>query len=114
MGTAHDGVGSALVAAIGVRYQFGRGRIRPYLTAGLGMIGSRTVWSTATVAGGQVLLSERTQRDTGFGPDVGAGVRLDLSTRLSLRPEVRWLEASVASPLSLSVTRLSARLAYTF
>jgi hypothetical protein len=114
IGDAHDGVESALVASAGVRYQFGSGRIQPYLTAALGILHSRSVWSTASVVGPRVILTEEHVRDTGIGPDLGAGLRFRMGRRLSLSPEVRWLDASVRSRLNLAVTRLALRTAVTW
>jgi hypothetical protein len=75
---------------------------------------TRSVWSVAQVEGSSVVLSESARRDTGVGPDIGAGLDIRLGRRLSLRPEARWLEASGISPLNLSITRLTVRTAYTW
>jgi opacity protein-like surface antigen len=112
LGTAHEGVRSATVVSLNGRYEFKAGRFRPYVTAGLGVLRSTSVWSTAVVQGRQVLLSEEELRDTGFGPDLGAGLRVALTPNVSISPEIRWLDASLRSRVNLSVTRVSVRAAY--
>lgn len=112
VGDARDGIESVTIAAFDARYEFRGRKLRPYLFGGLGILRSRSVWSTARVDGKQVVLTEDRMVDTGFGPDLGAGFRLDLSPRVSFRPEVRWLDASVKSRLNLGVARVGAFLAY--
>ncbi len=114
VGSAHDGVTSATIASVGVRYQFTAGKVRPYVTAGVGMLRSTSVWSTARVSGDRVILTEDAMSETGFGPDLGAGLRIPLGSHMSISPEVRWLEASWRSPLNLAVTRATVKWAYSW
>jgi opacity protein-like surface antigen len=114
VGSARNGALSATVASISAEYQFAFGRVRPYVTAGLGVLRTRSVWSTAVVRGNEVFFSEEEMRDTGIGPDLGAGVRFELTPRFSLGPEVRWLDASLQSRANLAVTRVSVRAAYSW
>jgi hypothetical protein len=112
VGRTHNGVRSATVASVLARYQFTRQRVRPYVTAGLGVLRSTSVWSSGVVEGNQVILTETEMTDVGFGPDLGAGIRVEITRSASIRPEVRWLEASFGSRLNLAVTRLSVRAVY--
>jgi hypothetical protein len=112
VGGGRDGVLSVQTFTVGARYRFRRGRINPYVTAGLGVLRSWSVWSTARVDGSRVVLTEEERRDTGIGPDVGAGLNMRIGRHLSVRPEVRWLEASARSALNLSATRVVVRTAY--
>jgi hypothetical protein len=114
VGTGRNGVLALQSVSIGGRYRFGRSRIGPYLAGAFGLMRTRSVWSVAQVEGSSVVLSESARRDTGVGPDIGAGLDIRLGRRLSLRPEARWLEASGISPLNLSITRLTVRTAYTW
>ncbi len=114
VGEAHNGVHSATVASVTVQYQFGTRRLQPYVLAGLGVLHSTSVWSTATIEAGHVRLSELESRDTSIGPDVGFGIRLNVTPTLSVNPEVRWLDASLHSHLNLAVTRLTIRAGYSW
>lgn len=112
VGDAHDGVEAVTVASFGARYEFRGKRFRPYVLAGLGVLRSTSVWSTATVTGNRVILTEQRVNDTGIGPDLGVGISFDLSPHLSIRPEFRWLDASVRSRLNLGVARAGTLIAY--
>lgn len=112
VGQGRDGVEAATVTSVGVRYEFTGLRFRPYLTAGLGILRSASVWSSATVDGKRVILSEQRLRDTGFGPDLGVGMRVAVSPHVAILPEISWLDASVRSRVNLGVTRVGARAAY--
>ena len=111
-GDAHDGVRAATVASLTALYRVGSGRVQPYVLAGIGVLRSRSVWSLSVVQGDRVVQTEQEQRDTGLGPDLGAGLRIAVTPRLSLSPEIRWLEGSARSALNLSVTRVSLRASY--
>jgi hypothetical protein len=114
VGRTHNGVRSATIGSVLARYQFSRRGVRPYVTAGLGVLRSRSVWSSGVVEGNQIILTETELTDIGVGPDLGAGIRVDVTRRASIRPEVRWLEASFRSRLNLAVTRLSIRTVYSW
>ena len=112
-GTGRNGVRSATMASVNARYEFRGQRVRPYVIAGLGVLQTTSVWSRATVDGSRVLVTEEELEDTGFGPELGAGLRVEVTRRMSITPEVRWLEAAWRSRLNLAVTRLSIRAAVT-
>jgi opacity protein-like surface antigen len=80
-----------------LQYSFGDHRVQPYLSAGLGLL--RSVPDTAGV-------------DKGFGPNLGAGLRVDAHEHVPVRAEIQWLEGAWLSPLNLSVTRISAGTGY--
>jgi hypothetical protein len=57
--------------------------------------------------------SDRPQfNSAGFGPDLGAGVRLRVARSWSMETEVRWLDAPWLSRQNLAVTRLLAGVTY--
>jgi opacity protein-like surface antigen len=114
VGDAHDGIRSAAIASVSAQYQFKGERVRPYLIGGLGVLHSNSVWSRADVKGTQVTLTEQEQSDTGFGPDLGAGLRIAPARNVVIRPEIRWLDASWISQANLAVTRISVRAGYSW
>jgi opacity protein-like surface antigen len=114
VGEAHDGVRSATIGSMSAQYEFKGNRVRPYLIGGLGVLHTKSVWSRADVTGNRVVLSEQELSDTGYGPDLGAGLRIAPARSVVIRPEIRWLDASWISRLNLAVTRLSVRAGYSW
>ncbi len=114
VGVGHDGPRSIMSISANLQYRFRSRRLQPYVLAGLGVMRSTSVHSTTRVMGSQAIVTEEESRDTGFGPDLGAGLRIPISRSLSINPEIRWLEASVLSRENLAVTRLTLRVAYSF
>jgi hypothetical protein len=112
VGVGHDGPRSIAVASLTVHYRFRTGRVQPYLLGGLGMMWSRSVHSVTHVQGPIAIISESESSDRGFGPDLGAGLRLAIGRGLSISPEVRWLDAPWRSRQNLAVTRLQLRATY--
>ena len=53
-------------------------------------------------------------RDRGFGPDLGAGLRIVLSPHVAISPEIRWLDASLMSRENLAITRLGIGATYSW
>jgi opacity protein-like surface antigen len=114
VGIGHDGPRSVMSLSANLQYRFRNRRLQPYLLAGVGVMRSRSLHSTTRVMGSQAIVSEEESRDTGFGPDLGAGLRLPMTRSLSINPEIRWLEAGALSRENLAVTRLTLRVAYGF
>lgn len=112
VGVAHDGPRSISVVSISAQYRFTGRRVQPYLIAGLGMMRSRSLHSLTQVQGPIALVTESESSDRGFGPDVGAGLRVPVGRSWSLNPEVRWLDAPWLSRENLAVTRLVLEVAY--
>jgi opacity protein-like surface antigen len=106
IGTAHDGLTKMTVMSINVRRYFGDGRLQPYLTGGLGVMWSRSLHSLTQVRGPIATVTETASSDRGFGPDLGAGLRIKLASSWSVEAEVRWLDAPWRSRQNLAVTRL--------
>ena len=106
VGTAHDGPTKATVMSLSVRRYFGDGRLQPYLTGGLGVMWSRSLHSITHVQGPIAIVSEFVSNDRGFGPDVGAGLRVRIARSWSVEAEVRWLDAPWLSRENLAVTRM--------
>lgn len=111
-GIGHDGPRSALVTSLTFHYRFGQGRIQPYVLGGLGVLWSSSLHSLTQVRGSQAIVTESESRDRGFGPDLGAGLRIALGGRASVAPEIRWLDAPWLSRENLAVTRILLRASY--
>jgi opacity protein-like surface antigen len=106
VGLAHYGPTRMAVMSMNVRRSFGDGRLQPYLTGGLGAMWSRSLHSVTQVRGSITTNSEFASNDRGFGPDLGAGLRMRVARAWSLEAEVRWLDAPWLSRQNLAVTRL--------
>ena len=112
VGSAHEGPDKMAVMSFNVRRYFGDGRVRPFLTGGLGVMWSRSLHSVTQVRGSIATNTEFASSDRGFGPDLGAGMRLRLARSWSVETEVRWLDAPWLSRQNLAVTRLLAGATY--
>jgi hypothetical protein len=113
-GTTHTGIRPPTVMAAVVHYRFKGQRVRPYLTGGIGALFSRSVQPTSPVGGPEIIHTEAEVGETGYGPDLGAGLRVAVSRRFSVSPEIRWLDAPWLSGANLAVTRIVARTAYSW
>jgi opacity protein-like surface antigen len=114
-GPTHQGIRSPTIASANLQYRFKARRVQPYVTAGIGVMRKKVVRSTGPIGGPDMLRqTEAEVSDTGFGPDLGAGIRLSLSRAISINPEIRWLEASLRSRSNLAVTRVAVRTAYSW
>ncbi len=115
IGRGRDGALAATAMSVRVRWEIGRSQmVRPYVSVGPGWLMTRSVWSTATIMGGTVVLTEQEQRDVGVGPDLGVGLRLALRPGVTLSPEVRWIEGAARSRVNLATTRASVRAAWSW
>jgi len=112
VGTAHEGPDKMAVMSFNVRRDFGGGRVHPFLTGGLGVMWSRSLHSITHVRGPVATVSEFASKDRGFGPDLGAGLRLRVAPSWSVEADVRWLEGAWLSRQNLAVTRLRAGVTY--
>ena len=112
VGAGRDGPSSATVTSVGIQYRLKGERVRPYFTAALGVLWTTSLSSITRVTGSVATISEFASSDYGFGPDLGAGVRIALTKDLAVSPEIRWLEAPWMSRHNLAVTRLTVRTSY--
>ena len=102
-------------STLGDRLNIGSRRVQPYVMAGIGFMREKVVQGTGPIGGPDMLhQTEAEVSDTGFGPDLGAGLRLSLSRAMSINPEIRWLDASLRSRSNLAVTRVAVRTAYSW
>jgi hypothetical protein len=106
IGDGHYGPREAAVASLGVHYRFGGDRIQPFLFAGVGVLWTSSLHTTTYANMNPAVMVQGESRDRGFGPDLGAGLRIRLSRHVAISPEARWLEAGLLSRENLSVTRL--------
>jgi opacity protein-like surface antigen len=108
VGEARQGVLSATLASANVLYEFGEPRrARPYVTGGIGALWSRSVSSILTVRDDIGVFTERVNRNVGLALNVGAGLRVAVSRRFSIRPEIRIYDASARSRQNLTIVRSS-------
>ena len=112
VGAAREGPSKMDVMSLSIRRYFGNGRLQPFLTGGLGVMRSRSFHSVTQIQGPMAMMSEFESRDTGFGPDLGAGLRFRIAPSWSLETEVRWLDAPWLSRQNLAVTRLLTGVTY--
>jgi len=112
VGIAHYGPYSAAVTSLAFQYRFAGTRVRPYLLGGLGVLWSKSLHSLTQVQGPIAIVSESASSDRGFGPDLGAGVRITFGRHFAVSPEIRWLDAPWLSRENLAVTRLVVRVSY--
>lgn len=112
VGSGHDGPRSMTVMATTAHYRFTGERVQPYVFGGIGIMWSRSLNSLTQVQGPIAFVTESESRDRGFGPDLGAGLRIAISRHLTVSPELRWLDAPWTSRQNLAVTRLLLRATY--
>jgi opacity protein-like surface antigen len=112
IGAGRDGPTSATVTSIGMQYRLKGERIQPYFTAALGVLWTTSLSSITRVTGSVATITESESSDHGFGPDLGAGVRIAVTKNLAISPEIRWLDAPWLSRQNLAVTRLTIRSSY--
>jgi opacity protein-like surface antigen len=114
-GPTHHGIRSPTIASANLQYRFKTRRVQPYVMAGIGVMREKVVQGTGPIGGPDMLgQTEAEVSDTGFGPDLGAGLRVPLFRAISINPEIRWLEASFFSRSNLAVTRVVVRTAYSW
>jgi hypothetical protein len=112
VGVAREGPTSMTVASINARYHFTKHRLQPYLIGGLGLLWSRSLHSVTNVQGAIAVMTELESRDSGFGPELGAGLRLPVGRGWSVNGELRWLDAPWLSRQNLAITRVVANVTY--
>jgi hypothetical protein len=105
VGSAREGFLEATMLSGNVSYFFGGSRVRPYVTASVGVIWTESVNSLTVVGGTAATLSEFHETDTGLAIGVGFGVDVPLTAALSLRPEFRTYSCSAMSRVNLGLHR---------
>ncbi len=113
-GSASNGVSAANIASVNAFYQFGRSRVQPYVTGGIGALMSNTVSSILYVRDTTAIFEEQRYRDTGVAVNFGGGIRFRLSRSLYFRPEIRMYNAVIRSRANLSLFRASVGFGYEF
>jgi hypothetical protein len=78
---AREGISSLTLASGNILYYFSDKRIQPYVSAGIGGIWERGVFNSVT--------SEGKYRYNDVAGTAGAGVRISITPRISVRPEFR-------------------------
>ena len=114
VGGGRYGPREATVTALGIQYRFKGGRFQPFLFAGAGLLWTTSLQTTTYASVNPAVMVESETRDRGVGPDLGAGLRIALSEKVAVSPEIRWLDASLLSRENLAVTRLGIRATYSW
>ncbi len=104
----------AAVAAVTVQYRFRGHRVQPFVLAGIGKLATSSFHTTTYAATRPAVMVESASSDSGFGPDLGGGLRLNVTRFLAVSPEVRWLDASLRSRENLAVARFGIRTTLTW
>lgn len=110
-GSAREGVLNATMLTGNVSLFFGT-RVRPYVTASVGVLWSESVNSLTRVGSTAATLSEFQEDDAGLAIGVGFGVDVPLTQSLSLRPEFRTYSAVALSRSNLAMHRATVGLRY--
>jgi len=87
VGGGRYGPREATVASLGVHDRFRGDRIQPFLSAGVGVLWTATLHTTTYGGTRPAVMVESESRDHGFGPDLGAGLRIMLSPHVAISPE---------------------------
>jgi hypothetical protein len=111
-GSGLAGVQSTTVLSGALVYVFDAGAIQPYVLGGVNVLWSRSL-STATIVRDDVgTIVQHEDRDRGFGPTAGFGVRVPLGPRVVVRPDVRLSSGSVMGRENLNVLRTSVAIGF--
>jgi hypothetical protein len=105
VGSAREGFLEATMLSGSVSYFFERPRVRPYVTASVGVLWTESVNSLTIVNSTRATLSEFHENDTGLAIGVGFGVDVLLTPALSLRPEFRTYSSVAMSRVNLGLHR---------
>ncbi len=112
VGSAREGLSGMTTLSADAVYEFGQGRTRPYVIGGVGGLWSNGVSSMLTVGPDRAVFEEQKWRDTGTAFDAGVGLRIRCGRSLSIRPELRFYDATALSRANLSMVRASVGVAY--
>jgi hypothetical protein len=105
VGSAREGFLEATMLLGNVSYFFGGPRVRPYVTASVGVLWTESVNSLTIVSSTAATLSEFHESDTGLAIGVGFGVDVPLTPAFSLRPEFRTYSSVAMSRVNLGLHR---------
>ena len=112
VGTARTGLDSFSVGSANVRYYFSESRVQPYVSGGLGAAWSKEFVSNSFPTDTEVTLTEDVRNRAGFSWNIGAGARVFVASRISVRPEIRLYDATILSRQNLTLFRLSMGLGF--
>ena len=116
----HQGAQSATTVSGNVLFLFPRPTVEPYISGGLGVMLSTqidpdldmqfsSVPNTPPIA---VNLIERETHDLGFAINYGAGLRIPLTSSLTVRSELRLYDATLLSKYNMGLLRASMQVGY--
>ena len=116
-GSGRDGPDSYSLVSANVLYHFSTSRFQPYVAGGLGAVWS-TGFRSAYLGPGRfagitkAVISEVTWKNTEIFWNVGGGMRIFLSSAVSLRPDIRLYHAPLSYGRKLRLLRSSIILGY--
>jgi opacity protein-like surface antigen len=104
-GSAREGVLDLSLATANLYVRFPYGRVEPFLVGGAGVLWTTTVNSVTRVRDGIGIMSEMEERDAGLAIGFGGGATVALTSRWSVRPEIRIYDSTAMSRSNLAVIR---------
>ena len=110
-GSALVGVRSAVLFSANGLYHFSVSRVQPYVVGGIGVLHTERADSIGVGSGTRLTISQTEHRDNGLSVSFGAGLKVFLTPKVSLRPEFR-LYTDVKSRENLNIFRTSIGLGY--
>jgi opacity protein-like surface antigen len=105
VGSARNGVLSAEVVSANVLYYFGRSRVQPFVSGGVGALRSKNVSSIVWASETRAIFEEQEWSDTGLAVSFGGGLKVRLGSGFWIRPELRFYGGSIRSRANLSLFR---------
>jgi opacity protein-like surface antigen len=104
-GSAREGVLDLSLATANLYVRFPYGRVEPFLVGGAGVLWTTTVNSVTRVRDSIGIMSEMEERDAGLAIGFGGGATVALTSRWSVRPEIRIYDSTAMSRSNLAVIR---------
>lgn len=111
-GSGRNGVLAATMVSVAVESYLRDAGVRPYISAGMGVMWSHSINTTIVVSGSTATLREREFHNRGFGFTAGVGLAVPVGEHVLLRPEWRFYDGSLISSMNLSMTRASLAAGY--
>jgi hypothetical protein len=114
IGFAEEGVRTVTHFSGNALYYFASsGAVQPYVLAGVGALHSRSAKAITFVRGTFAeIVQQPDEKDRGVSIGFGAGLRIPLGVHFSVRPELRFYDASITSRSNLSMVQGAVGLGY--
>ncbi len=112
VGSALIGVRSAIIFSANGLYHFSVSRVQPYVVGGIGVLRTERADSLSVGSGTRATISQIERRDNGLSISFGAGLKVFVTHKISLRPEFRLYTSSIRSRENLNLLRASIGFGY--